>query len=165
MDKDKQVTPEQTTPPDPQVAPVPGQKVQYVITQHSLNGIGGWLLFFLVIFTLIGIGSIGLFFDGLDKGISTAAETIEVVFAPLLAVGFLASVVLIAMRKKVAVMATYVSIAVMALYSAMSTLVSNDDESDSLAIKISGILIAFVFYGLFALYFKQSRRVKETLIK
>lgn len=161
MDQNKQ-----TTPPDPQVAPTPGQKTQYVITQKSLNGIGGWLLFFMVVFVLVSIAQIGLFFQLLSTGVSTPSDTIAVVFAPLFAVAFLASVVFMAMRKKLAVLAAYAALGLGALYSVISTLVSTDDEmGGSLPLKISSVVIAVILYGLWALYFRQSRRVKETLIK
>lgn len=163
MEPNKQPS-QPVAPPDPQVAPQPGQKVQYVVTQQSLNGLGGWLLFFLVIFALISIGEIGIFFNGLDDGVKNSIDTMTVVFAPLLAVGFLASVVLMAMRKKMAVLAIYASLAVGALYSVMSQLIVTDSK-DGLGTKVGGIVVAVVLYGLLGLYFRQSRRVKETLVK
>jgi hypothetical protein len=161
---EKQKTPETSTPPDPQVAPLPGQKVQYVITQNSLNGLSGWLLFFLVVFALMGLGGVGMFFGALDTGIHNATDTMAVVFGPLLAVSFLASVIFIGLRKKVAILVTYVAFAVLGLYSIMTTLVSNDSK-DTLATKVTIVIATVIIYGLLALYFKQSRRVKETLIK
>lgn len=152
-----------TTPPDPQVAPAPGQKVQYVVTQKSLSGVGGWLLFFVVVFALIGLSGISLFFATINDGVTSAASTMDVVFSPLLSVGFLTSVVLITMRKKLASLAVYVTLAVTALYSTMLQLVSTDE--DGVALQIGGVVVALIFYGLLALYFYQSRRVKETLVK
>jgi hypothetical protein len=161
---EKQKTPETTTPPDPQVAPVPGQKVQYVITQKSLNGLGGWLLLFVILFALMGIGGISIFFSVFDTGIHTPTETLQAVFGPLLAVSFLASVALIALRKKLAILVTYVAYVVLAAYSSLGTLVATDSK-DSAAAKASIVVVTFVIYVLLALYFKQSRRVKETLVK
>ncbi len=152
-----------TTPPDPQVAPAPGQKVQYVVTQKSLSGVGGWLLFFVFVFAILGLAELSLFFTTLSDGVKDAVGTMDVVFAPLLAAGFLTSVVLITMRKKIAVLAAYVTLAVTALYSTMSQLVST--EEGGVAMKIGGVVVALVFYALLALYFYQSRRVKETLVK
>ncbi len=155
---------QQTPPPDPQVAPAPGQKVQYVVTQQSLNGLGGWLLFFMVVFALIGIGEVGVFFSGLDAGVKTTTDTITTVFSPLLAVSLLASVTLLAMRKKLALMVVYVSIAIGALYAVISQLVVTEDK-EGLGTRIGGVIVGLVLYGLLALYFRQSRRVKETLVK
>jgi len=151
------------TPPDPQVAPEPGQKVQYTITQNSLNGLGGWLFVFMIVFAVMAIGEIGIFFSMLDTGTKNASDNITVVFAPILAIVFLASLVLTAMRKKMAIMVIYASFALFALYSILSQLV--ESSSDGVATKIGTAIVTVIIYGLMALYFRQSRRVKETLIK
>lgn len=152
-------------PADPQVAPAPNQKVQYVITQQSLNGIGGWLLFFMVVFGVVGIAEIGIFFSGLESGVNTPSDTLAVIFAPILAVGYLASLVLMAMRKKIALLFVYGAIGASALYSTLAQLLTNDNGENSVTMKVSGIIVGLVMYGLWALYFRQSRRVKETLLK
>lgn len=164
MNPNKQTAPQQT-PPDPQVAPAPNQKTEYVITQKSLNGLGGWLLFFLVVFALMGIGEITTFFQLLDSGVKNTTDTIMVVFAPLLAISLLTSVVLMAMRKKLALVAVYTAVALLALDSIMIQLVVTSGKGSSLALKISGAITSVIFCGLLALYFRQSRRVKETLVK
>ena len=165
MDQNKQ--PEQTPAPvpvDPQVAPVEGQKVQYVITQNSLNGLSGWLLFFMIFFALIGIGGVSMFFDGLAAGVNTSDDLVKVIFGPLLSASFLASLILIALRKKIAIPVTYAAYAVFAVYTIALTLISQD-STETAGVKVGSILTGIIIYGLLALYFKQSRRVKETLIK
>lgn len=159
MDKDKQPVPQ-----DPQVAPAEGQKTQYVITQRSLNGLGGWLLFFVIVFAIAGLGEVGLFFSGLDAGAKNPSESLALVFSPLLGVGFLASVVLLAMRKKLALVAVYITLAVSALYGVMTTVVATDAK-EGLGEKVGAVVVGLLMYALLALYFRQSRRVKETLVK
>lgn len=163
MDQNNQQNPVPVAPPDPQVAPTEGQKVQYVIVQNSLNGLGGWLLFFLVMFALTSIGYVGFFFQTLTNGIKTASDGITTLFAPFLAVGFLIVVVLLAMRKKLAVKVIYASLATAAAYSVITQIVSPSQEG--VAMMISGIVVSIIMFGLMALYFRQSRRVKETLVK
>lgn len=151
-------------PSDPQVAPSENQKSQYVITQKSLSGIGGWLLFFMVIFALIGVGGISLFFTGLDAGVKSATDTVTILFSPLIAIAYLGATVLLAMRKKLAVFFVYAALAVMATYTILLQLMDSEDKS-GVGVKVGTILVTLVMYGLLALYFRQSRRIKETLVK
>lgn len=163
MDQNNQENPVPVAPADPVVAPIEGQKVQYVITQESLNGIGGWLLFFIVVFALTSIGEVGAFFQTLTNGIKTASDGMNMLFSPLMALGFLLSVILLAMRKKLAIMVIYASLATGAVYSVITQIVT--PSKDGVAMIISGIVVSLILYGLVMLYFRQSRRVKETLVK
>lgn len=158
--------PNQPTQPsyEPPVAPTPDQKVQYVITQNSLNGLNGWLLVYIIFFAFMGIGSIGLFFESMNGAIGNANTIVQLVFNPLLAAAFLGALVLIIMRKKAGIIASYAAFATLALYTAATTLTA-PDNNETLPIQISGVVTAIIIYGLLALYFKQSRRVKETLTR
>lgn len=189
-----------TTPPNdqPPAAPQPQeqpaatqqpqqfvqQPQQYVVMQQSLKGVGGWLIFWIIAFSLASIGYISAFFLALDgpSYLGDGAKILSLIFAPLLAVGFLASVVLIAMQKKLAKLVIFATLAVSALYNVISLIVGHisggevssrssyssysdyDSGSTGLAPLVAGILISIVVHALIALYFVMARRVKETLI-
>lgn len=148
---------------NPQVAPQQGQPVQYVVTQQSLRGVGGWLLFFAVLFGLSTIGYLGLFANALDGQTASGNKAVILIMAPLLAIAFLASVVMIGLQKKLAVIVTLVAIGLSALYTVVTALV--DADSGKMGSIVIGIIVALIVHGLLGLYFMQSRRVKETLIK
>ncbi|NTW61914.1 hypothetical protein HGB25_00660 [Candidatus Saccharibacteria bacterium] len=172
------------TTPEPQVAapapaPAPAQapptqqwqqtppeaaKVQYVVAQKSLDGIGGWLAFWLVVFSLAGIGYITTFFGLLGTGVSTPALTISVIFSPVLAAGYLASVVFIALRKKLGMWISMGTIGVATVYSILTTIVSSSEASYNMGTSVGTIVAQVVFGGLLVLYFYSSKRVKATLV-
>ena len=166
MQKEPAPTTTPVTPPvaaapvEPQVAPQVGQPAQYVITQQSLRGIGGWLAFWIVIFALIGIGCITRAFGANDSAESPTA--IDTLFNIVMGAGFLATTVLLAMQKKLGLMAAYGSLALAALYSVINALVNTDDKQPGYI--VGNIIGSLLVYGLIALYFKHSRRVKETLV-
>ena len=172
------MTPENQTPPttpvtetpaatpvvqDPQVAPAPAQTPQYVITQESLNGIKGWLLFFMIVFALVGLGAISIFSQQITSDIDSLSKVILTILTPLMAISFIGTVVLIALRKKAGRLAAYTSLGLAVLYSITTAFVGTNDANA--ASIVTGIIISVIIYGLWALYFKQSRRVHETLTK
>ncbi|MGE5327708.1 MAG: hypothetical protein ACM3KH_00035 [Thiobacillus sp.] len=161
-------TPNPTQPQQPPVqqwqqTPPEAAKVQYVVAQKSLDGIGGWLAFWLVVFALNGIGYISIFFNQLNLGVSSAEQVVSVIFSPILAVAFLASVVLIAMRKKLGMWVSMGTVGLATVYAVINSIISGADSS-KMGTLIGGILIQLVFGGLIALYFFQSKRVKATLV-
>lgn len=148
---------------NPQVAPQQNQQVQYVVTQQSLRGVGGWLLFFVILFGIFTLGYLGLFGSALDGDSDGGKRILDLVLTPFMAIGFLACVVLISMQKKVAVLAVWVTLGLSALYNSISSIIGADN--DKIGGTIIGIVINIVLYALLGLYFYQSRRAKETLIK
>jgi len=169
------VVPEYVAPAAP-VAPEPVQQwqqappvqaqVQYVVAQKSLDGIGGWLAFWLVVFSLSGLGYISMFFTTLTGGISTPADTILVLFSPVLAVGYIASVTLIALRKKLGMWVSMATIGVATLYTVVNTIIASTGSYSGADVgsAIGGVVVSIVFGGLIALYFFSSKRVKATLV-
>ena len=145
---------------EPQVAPQPQQPVQYVVTQQSLRGVGGWLLFWVIIFVLAGIGMISQTFT--TDGTASSRTVLDMIFSPILAVGFLGSAVLIVMQKKLAKIVSVVTLGISALNSIIVSITNSTEETGKL---IANILVGVVLTGLMMLYFFQSRRVRETLIK
>jgi len=145
--------------------PPASAQVQYVVAQKSLDGIGGWLAFWLVIFSIAGIGEIGIFFRVLSEGVVTASQTLSVIFTPVLAVGYLGSVVLIALRKKLGMWVSMASIGVQTIYSVIDVIISssNPNYGSKVGAAIGGVITTIVFGGLLALYFYTSKRVKATL--
>lgn len=160
-----------------------GSQPQYVVMQQSLKGVGGWLVFFMVLFGLAAAGYIWQFFAAM-LNLSIASSIISLIFAPILAGGYIASIVLIAMQKRVAKLVTWITIGVSAVYSLIGSIValvtvnSIANQLDtyysstyasavtrqSVPLVIAGILVSLLFHALLALYFFMSKRVKETLV-
>lgn len=170
--------------PTPEPAQPVAQQVQYVKMEKSLEGVGGWLIFWIIMFALSGIGFIMTFFTAISVSNMGGDTVTTLIFAPLLAIGFITAAVLISMQKKLAVLVSYITIGLAALYSIISSIVAystvkevvNDysyygsrtvDTVDKvgLPVLIGGIIATLVISGLIALYFYQSKRVKATLVK
>jgi hypothetical protein len=168
---DKQPTPAPApTPQEPQAMPYQGQpapqNVQYVVQEQSLNGLGGWLAFWMTVFTLSGLGFIISFFSTIELGIEEPSAVLLMVFAPILAVAYILSTVLIALRKKIAKWASVGSLGLSALYSIISIIVAASEFGDTPVTGIvAGILTTLVLTGLMALYFIVSKRVAQTLVR
>jgi len=133
--------------------------VQYVIAQQSLKGMRGWLLFFTIVSGLAALGYVTML-------VSTFADfsvekTADVIFLPLLLAAAVASVVFVALEKRIA---KYVFIAfygVAYLYGIISNAVMGMD----VAALVSAILVGGLWVLFVTLYFLTSKRVKETLVK
>lgn len=131
------------------------QKVQYVVVQKSLEGLGGWLGFFVVIFALSVLAYVGMTFRQ-PAGFHTAT-------APLLAIGYLMSVIFIAMRKKAALWFVYGTLVLSFVVGSITTLVQSDGAS--VPSLVGSIVVSLLFHGLIGLYFYVSKRVKATLTR
>lgn len=160
------------------------QPVQYIVMQQSLKGVSGWLIFFLICFGIAAIGYIWLFFASMIA-LSSAPAIVALIFSPLLAGGYIASIVLISMQKKLGQLLTWITLGVSAVYSVISNIVSyvtisniTSNLSDyysygraatvvekSLPLLIAGIIVSLLIHSLIALYFVLSKRVKETLVE
>lgn len=181
QNQNQPTAPMQPVAMQPSMQPMQQQNVQYVVMQKSLEGIGGWLIFWLILFSLFAIGSVTMFFSALvSEDISTAEKVVTLLFTPLLAIGFTASVVYIAMQKKLAKLITLISLGVCALYGITNLIVayvspapagsyyaSSQSSSYQLTVPglISAILVNLLIFGLISLYFILSKRVKATLVK
>lgn len=83
MDHEKTTPEQQPTPApapeapaaQPQFAPQQ-QQVQYIVSERSLEGVGGWLIFWIIVFILGGIGYIMVFFTGIEAGSTEALITL-----------------------------------------------------------------------------------------
>jgi hypothetical protein len=133
--------------------------------QQSPEGIGGWLILWIVIFTCWGISSVYHFIEMLFLGSQNSAQVITTITSPIIAVAFLSSVTLIVMRKKIG---KWVSVGAAGIWTASSviTLVATVliDPEDTAFLLVT-ILVQLVLGGLLALYFLKSKRVAATLIR
>lgn len=157
---------------------------QYVIMQQSLKGVGGWLIFFMVIFGMAALGYIMTFFVSMMT-LSSASSIVSLIFAPILAGGYITTIIMIAMQKRLGRLFSWITLSVSALYTVINSIVAyaivgetvrRIDEYSyyssqishavdrSLPLLIGSILVSIVAHGLFALYFILSKRVKETLV-
>ena len=132
-----------------------GQQVQYVVAKKSLEGVGGWLAFWVV---LAGLGGLGYIASALDGDSATALST-PAPLAMLLGVALFATAVLIAMRKAIGKLVAIGTIAASGLITIGTTLSDGADNAATV------IIVNALFAGLVALYFMQSERVKQTLTK
>lgn len=152
-------------PQQPSVAYQPPAQVQYVVSQQSLEGLGGWLMFWVVVFSLCGISYITAFFNSIQYG-GTPTATLALIFTPVLAALFIASVVLIALRKKLGKWLSIGALGVSALYIMIGIIVAVSEAARvELAAVVGSILVNIVLHGLFALYFIVSKRVQLTLVR
>jgi hypothetical protein len=139
-------------------------QVQYVVAKKSLDGVGGWLMFWLVVFALCGLAYIATFFSVIGQSTFDAKSVLSLVFSVVLAVGFIASVVFIALRKKLGKLISVATIGVATLYAIINTIIISAQSSKSVSSVVGGLVIGAVIGGLAVLYFFVSKRVKETLI-
>ena len=166
-------------PMQPQMAsqPMPGQyaqpqqPMQYVMMQQSLKGVGGWLMFFIVWFGLVALGQIAMFFVSM-MDLSLPSNVVSMIFAPILAGGYIASLTLLAMEKRIGKILSWITIGVSAIYSIVNMIVlfaAAGVDSTGARMTVVGLLsfitISVALHSLMALYFVLSKRVKETLVK
>lgn len=153
--------PVQQWQPEPPV----GTQVQYVVQHNSVEGLGGWLMFWLVIFAIAGISYATSFFTQLGGGVGDASGILYLMMAPLMAIAYLTAVVFIAMRKKLGKILAISAIGVTALYAVISAIIDiAGNTGGNIGSSVGGLVAVLIVSGLMALYFIVSRRVKATLI-
>jgi len=163
----------------------PQQPVQYVMMQQSLQGVSGWLIFFLICFGLAAIGYIWSFFASMMI-LATATGVVGLIFSPVLAGGYITSIVMIAMRKRLGKLITLITLGISTVFTIISSIIAyavagdvastidrsyslygdslSSTVSNSIPLLIAGIVVSIVIHALIALYFIMSKRVKETLV-
>lgn len=173
MAEQQSVPNQPVAPVQPVEAPQPQVIQQYVVTQKSLKGLGGMLIFWMIVFALVGIGYISIFAQIISGGDMSAPNVTAMVFSPFIAVASIASAALIAMQKKLAKLVSMATLGLFALFSTATSIVgfvapdssASSTASTNMVTLVSGLLISWLIYGLIAYYFVASRRVKETLVK
>lgn len=189
-------------PPRPEAGhPVPPAPV----APTEFRGLKGWLVFFMIILGLNGIGALGIFVSALAtliEGDGTAATVVGAVAMPVVGVTMLMAAVNIATRKRfgktmsqVAIVAMAITMTLIGITNVVETMSDNtcdcggsryrysssiydegafvcdcygptsSEQAATVVESIGGIVIQLVVYGLSALYFQKSRRVKETLVE
>ncbi len=144
----------------PQQQPV--QQAQYIVTQRSLNGIGGWLTFWIIAFSLSTISMISIFIAQIS-GEMVQQDTVLTVFSPILSLLSLGAVIGIIMRLKLGRWLAIASLLTGALYVTISTFINMIDGM--LTAAITTVIITWIVNGLLSLYFVKSERVHQTLVK
>ncbi len=148
-----------------QAQPPVDAKVQYVVAHKSLDGLGGWLMFWLIVFAIAGFSYTTSFFTLLGSGASNASDVVYLIFAPLLAVGYIATVVFIAMRKKLARLLAMATIGLSTLYVVVLAIIDMvNNANGNLGTTVGGLVTSVIAGGLMILYFVVSKRVKATLV-
>lgn len=198
-------TPSPDTPQTPAPTPTPEQpapqQVQYIVQQQSLEGVSGWLIFWLVIFILNAISSLWMFFlsligviEGGLIGIPLALGIESIIFSIFIAASASVAAVFIALRKKLAVLFSYIALAVPAIYITIISVTamfattekcsydygsagsylrySYERTCEDVALPAGAIIalagaitVSWLATFFFALYFKLSKRVKQTLVR
>lgn len=161
---------ETNTPKSPEAAPQQPQQqpvvVQQIVTQRSLNGLGGWLAFWMVVFSFVALSYLISFFGVIESNAGTALGVTSLIFMPVMSIGLIASVVLIAMRKRLARIVTVSTLALIAVFGIINiSIAASQAVYSSFAANAGGIVAIIIMLGLIALYFMLSERVKQTLIK
>ena len=162
-------------------------------SSSHLNGIAGWLAFFMFVLIVGALLFLGVFFNTLTKvnkprfllsdlpfpfaesvlpiSDDESSYMMSAIMAPVVAVLAIAAVVAISQRKRLGkqlAIATYISYFVhQVLYVAFSV-VSKSYYVKPITITIrivSFVIIIATIAGLLCLYFFTSRRVKETLVE
>ncbi|MCL2280530.1 DUF2569 family protein [Candidatus Saccharibacteria bacterium] len=175
----EKTTPPQSIPTEP-VAPSPQavqswdnaqyqqpQNVQYVVMQQSLQGVGGWLAFFVVAFCIQALSYISLFFMALSSfnSSSLSEKVTDVIFSLPIAGLAITTVVLISMQKKVGRLTALITLATGALYTMVTQMVALVAIGGDVAFGMSIIFSSLIGFGLVSVYFVASKRVKATLVK
>lgn len=133
---------EQQTPPEAPQQVQPAPVIQYVVQKQSLEGIGGWLIFWLIIFGLNALGALWMFIGGLiglvesgSSGVALALIIETMVFGLLMAASATSMVVFTGLRKKLGVLFAYISLGVSALYSTAAAITAMFVKPESCSYK------------------------------
>lgn len=140
----------------PQAAPV-----QYIIAAQSLKGVRGWLLFFVIVAGLSSLGYISIIVNGLANVADGGQAVVDSLFGPLLLVASIAAIVAIVLEKKVGKYLYTGFIALTFIYSLIGASIAGGEATGIITSLLFGVLIT----GFIGLYFRVSKRVKETLVK
>jgi len=135
---------------------------QYIVQAKSLDGLGGWLIFWLIVFGINGISYVALFFAAIDAGGSENGSVLTMILGLPLAILFFAALATVAMQKKIGRTLSIAAIVGGGLFLAIMSVI---EGNDSLALTVSSVLTIMIGAGLFSLYFVASKRVKQTLVK
>ena len=186
--QEKQLTSQQRSA---QSQAIPAQPA--TTSSSHLNGIAGWLAFFMVVLIIGALLFLGVFFNTLTKvnkpqflpsdllfpfadnvlPISDDASSymVSAVMAPVVAALAIAAVVAISQRKKLGkylAITTYISYFVHQVLYVVFSVTGKSYYVKPIAITISivsFVIIIATIAGLLCLYFFTSRRVKETLVE
>lgn len=157
---------------------------------ENLNGVKGWLAFFMVMFFIWGGVNVLLFFAYIATllgGVTSAPVITGAIGSVVVGALEITTGVCIAMRKRLGRQMAYITTLAMAVMSIITNLVTmftflgstdvsysssyvsysfiSTSDSMTISLYVGSIIISLVECGLIALYFYKSQRVKETLIE
>ena len=171
MQPQPQMQQQMSSQPMPGQYAQPQQPMQYVMMQQSLKGVGGWLMFFIIWFGIVALSDIAMFFIAM-MNLSLPSNVVAMIFTPILAGGYIASLVLLSMEKRIAKILSWITIGVSAVYSIVNMIVlfaAGGVDSTGARVTVFALLsfitLSVAVHSLMALYFVLSKRVKETLVK
>ncbi|MDR2337011.1 MAG: hypothetical protein LBE03_02820 [Candidatus Nomurabacteria bacterium] len=152
--------------------------------QKSLTGVNGALIFFIIIFSLIGCTYITIFMLSMIN-LNSSISSLVFVLSPIVALAAITSVVLIAMQKKTAkwfsigtscLSFLHTAATAVAIYSVAPNIsfsryffynyyFADHGTLSTTPFLLGGIFFSLICNGLFVLYFLTSERVRLTLTK
>lgn len=105
-------------------------QAQYIQQENSLRGLGGLLVFWLIVFGMYSVSFLFVFFfalasiaeDGLPSGTNGALAIETMIFGLLICVSYILTVVFIAMQKKLGRLLAFISIGLTALYAVIMSI-------------------------------------------
>ena len=144
----------------PQATPI-----QYATTTHHLQGITGWLAFFMVILGLSALISITILFTSLLR-IDLPYAMVSIVMTPIVTILAINTAMAINARKKLGKRLAIDTLVTSFVHTTIVTIISiltGGVTTEALAGFFFIIAIQAIAIGLCYMYFRTSRRVKETL--
>ena len=180
----KKTTGEKAIANDSQTQP----QVQYVVQEKSLEGIGGWLIFWLIVLGFDAVYGLIGFFGFLSILVDGSIDTdgiVSLIFAPLIAAISICAIIFISMHKKAGKFMAIGMIGLTTLYATVLLIANMVSErcdtvysyshyyeptcthmgASGIIFSVGMILVSWVVAGLFSLYFVKSKRVAKTLTK
>lgn len=159
--QEKQLTSQQRSA---QSQAIPAQPT--ATSSSHLNGIAGWLAFFMFVVTIGALVSATMFFTSL-LDISQPYAIISIIMAPIVVTLAIATAVMVSRRKKLggrlAIAALVASFLHTILMTVTDTLIDGLETFVVMGFIYIAIMQAIAAF-LCCLYFRISRRVKETLV-
>ena len=157
--QEKQLTSQQRSA---QSQAIPAQPA--TTSSSHLNGIAGWLAFFMVVVTIGALVSATMFFTSL-LDISQPYAIISIIMAPIVVTLAIATAVMVSRRKRLGGRLAIATLVASFLHTILMTVTYTliDGLETSVVIIYIAIMQAIAAF-LCCLYFRISRRVKETLV-
>ena len=145
----------------PRISPV-----QYTLATPPPKDVAGWLAFFMVVVTIGALVSVAMFFTSL-LDISQPYAIISIIMTPIVTTLAVATAVMVSRRKRLGGRLAIATLIASFLHTILMAV--TDTLIDGLG---TGVVMGFIYIAIMqaiaaflcCLYFRISRRVKETLV-